>query len=1427
MGTRLSDVVTFRGDRLFNGAVNIDWFLENRDKSAKAAEAFVFHGPSYHGVSQEDIGESHGHRLQDTASFTRAILRRCFGLEDAPFTLAIAGYGTGKSHLAVTLAHLLSDPLSEPAEFALKSLDAADLAIGREVRSLLATESRPCLVVALNGMRNFDLNAEVSRQTHAQLRANDLDTKPLDELRPRFMQALNLVRLSNDKVLGDLLQECSSDTIEELLGALDRQDETTYQEVHEFFQRRGMPIRVLGGESLKDIIETVARLYCGEGKPFSRLVFLFDEFGRYTEFATNRSQIAGSGVLQDLFEGIQSHSETVTFVGFIQFELNAYVQRVAPEYRNEILRYVTRFQSSSRSYLSINLETLIAHLIEKRDPERLERLFDSPQAKAKSKSILANLHLSFPQSENYALWSDPERFHKVVRKGCWPLSGYSTWLLFHLSTGGKHLQERSALALLSTVFEHYSGVELDGEEDWSLVPVDLWSEDLKQELLSSEETGQEGSVAHAYSSVEARHGAQLSREGRRILRAVVLTSKLGLRAINREGVVRTLGEFAGLSTAEAQQAIQTLEEEFNVLEWDHALKKFEIIGDAVPRSQFLAFLNQRVAGSFDEQSKVGLFALRVQDYCESLRDLDCDFSEKYQVTTREWRYQAVTTTLDNLATNLAFALDRWKNAVAVDEPRGTAIFCLVERSRNPETATAAARKSLKSLVSGRNGTRFPVFIVMIFDEDGKIGDLLAQLEVLRDSLTEEQKARFGNLVDAQKMKDRELLVSHVDSQLRKRQYISPLGDDAGGGRLAQMATSVFEAIYKKPIPFPFDGFATARGNAADSCLQLTTELFQGKLDYDVVLAKPVKVKNRAVSVLKDAWGIFTRDGNVANKPVLDRARAAYQLWDHALKTGEQRLGISSALREVCNPPFGANLASAGLLLSSYVAPRVEKLLVARGGRQLSVSEWLQTSPFRGKFLDLDAISQDELVFLGEGSSEWEELIEAWEETETYLEQEQFLNKADQLKRRRPVPPSLGYRLVTLEQVARKACERLEQNEAQHSAALEKIEAGQTRGDVGLIIWGGAQLAELRNRMANEGSSWDEGQIDKLEPQILRARQTIILAFPEWLSRQRPKGEGIDQIGEFKHKMLDRTGRNLKALELPDQLVLLEKRVDFLIKNAQTAADAHDLLRQVQMLLDQQGAVSRITRITEIRRYREMVKSLSGKVLGMARRIDLPEVVTAREALSKFQSQLSATESEMLKRAQKLWKQSIKSPEDIQTLSDEIDDLIRVFEGSESDLEDLRLMRRALNSFSHAAAELASESLTWVEFESLSKRLAKAAVEDFADGELPWAPDETVTTFAAVEERSRKDKSQSWIEQVEAESAKDVELEVAEANRLYEKAQRPPAWLTDPHRARLEKVKNSISNQLQALEVEWLLERFQGLPPNAKRRFLKLASELPP
>jgi len=120
-----------------------------------------------------------------------------------------------------------------------------------------------------------------------------------------------------------------------------------------------------------------------------------------------------------------------------------------------------------------------------------------------------------------------------------------------------------------------------------------------------------------------------------------------------------------------------LQEEYNVIEWDEAFKQFDILGDAVPRTQFLSFLRQRAASSYDDRGKAALFAAKAATFCELLSDLECDFAEENKITTREWRYQAVTSSLETLPMYVKLASTNWEHAVGVDEPRGTVVYCYV------------------------------------------------------------------------------------------------------------------------------------------------------------------------------------------------------------------------------------------------------------------------------------------------------------------------------------------------------------------------------------------------------------------------------------------------------------------------------------------------------------------------------------------------------------------------------------------------------------------------------------------------------------------------------------------------------------------------------------------------------------------------------
>ena len=101
----IKDILEFNRKKYFGGAVQANWFYDN-DMAADIASSYVFHGPKYHGVGETDHNDLR-YKLYDTASYAHILFRKAYD-DTNRFNMTIAGYGTGKSHLSVTLASLLS-----------------------------------------------------------------------------------------------------------------------------------------------------------------------------------------------------------------------------------------------------------------------------------------------------------------------------------------------------------------------------------------------------------------------------------------------------------------------------------------------------------------------------------------------------------------------------------------------------------------------------------------------------------------------------------------------------------------------------------------------------------------------------------------------------------------------------------------------------------------------------------------------------------------------------------------------------------------------------------------------------------------------------------------------------------------------------------------------------------------------------------------------------------------------------------------------------------------------------------------------------------------------------------------------------------------------------------------------------------------------
>ncbi|WP_028893215.1 hypothetical protein [Syntrophorhabdus aromaticivorans] len=1420
MERQLVEFVTYRGDRLFDGAVDVSWLIQDREKARLAAGAFVFHGPTYHGVDQQDVGIAHGHRLIDTANFALQVIKHCNGKEERPFTLAIAGYGTGKSHLATTLSVLLSEPSSACAQDILSNFKVADSDLHSSALRELADMQSPTLVVSLNGMGNFDLAAEFTRQIMHFLNAADIDATALDALRPRFKMAASLVQRLTEKEVEELINECGLINVSDIVKRLQEHDETVYSVAHDYLSRLGFSIRAIGDETVKDVIDTVCREYIGEGRAFSRLVVLFDEFGRYAEFATMRSQIAGSGVLQQLFEGIQTNADKATFIGFIQFDLNTYVQRMGQEYRNEILRVSTRYQSAEKAYLSINLETLLANLLEKKDQAVLDKYFDCEEEYGKSASFMRSINSWFPQSSNHRLWADSKEFHHIIRKGCWPLAPYASWLLFHLAAAGQHLQQRSALSLLNEAFSHHSKSMIPGF-GWQLHATDIWSEDLERELLIAEEGGNRGAITSAYANVIAKVGQHLTAEEEKLLRSVVLASKLGLVAQNRSNATDALAALSGLSSHSAEKFLKSLEDERNVLSWDDRFNQFEIIGDTASRPQFLTFLRQKVADKYDAWSRAQLFLRRAGEFCaDVLSDRICDFAEKHNISTKEWFFTSQIANLSELPRILQESIKEWHSAFSVDQFRGSIIYCYVEPENDLERVKVDTLKVLKNYARESGYRALPILVVFIHDGDGLVGQCLAELTVLDEDLNDQDRTRFGNLVGVHHQKCQDLLNSNLRDLIKQQQYAVFGNVEVASQRLDGVCCSIFEAVYPDVLPFPFDGFSTKQGNAAETCHSLTLDLLRGNLSYNEVMTKAVRDKNRANEVLKKCWQIFLQNGDVGQRPNQANVRAIFSAWENSLKAQGGFIPLAELLIIACRPPFGANIASAGLLLGVYLCARQKIFMVRTGESQYELSELNSDMLFRGKYLDLGKLYS--LVLLpkeAEVDSEWDGFLDGWESVleVSYLEQIRYLEQSTELKTRVSPPRAQVYRISLLETKAKDARFKLAAIDSKVNNAYERIESAKRNLNMHTLTFSAVKLKEVITQMQDD-SLYPQSDIDRYKHEVDLICQWVIHNFDSWLAEQSPRGRTTKDASDFERFMRE-TALNLKKLGLSEQEDKVNSHTANSIRQINVLASAQSLAENIEGWLTEHNT-SRAQRVADLRNDVDTAKENLKKVSDTLKIIHVPSLENVKIKLNDFIKAHKQREKELMKRLSSILDMSTSFVVSrIDEIQQKVDDLEKIFERCDSDIDTLRTMRRALNFYNDASIRLCDGSLSENSFTSLLSELNSKA-KGISEDEPPWMPEDVMPLLHKRALKKREELGQRWLTDMENEFSSINTQDIAAANNLHSRLQKVPGYLTKIQHRRAKELQSDVEKHLNKLKVEWLLEKYRELDSKSQNSFLK-------
>ncbi len=1401
---QIGEVVRFQEGQFFNGAVQLGWVQDHPDLAQKVARSFVFHGPRYHGgAGAEQEGIEGAYRLKDTASFLRDLLgsmqaAEC-GQETNPYWLAVAGYGSGKSHLSVAIAEMLAAPDGATAAQVLEQVRNADADIGANLGERLAALGKPVLVLPLDGSRRFHLGVALSRVVFTQLDRAGVNADAIRALSPRFLTAEQFVERNfafRTEVFSAALPGRDAAAV---CAALRNQDEDVFDAVNVVYtEANGHSIPIDGQESAQELIETLGKVYCADDGPFSHVLVLFDELGLYLEHAAEHPERAGARVLQELFQGVQDNSSKAHFVGFIQYELKSYLKRFGSSDLKHLQRYVTRFDGAEKWYLSTNLETLFAHMVCK-DEAALAALWQEANPTDQGRQTWQRLSMVLPGFNRVSLWSEQEPFARVIHRGCWPLHPLAVWFL----TRQRDLvQQRSALAFVKDVVERLRGQPaLDGVRLRQVSAADLVLDYMLPELEAAERDGS-GTVAETLRTLLDRHEAHLDRPQRLVLAGIAVLEKTHVGRQPRDTVEALLEEATTQDLGTVREALSALST-LGAAEWNGDLQRYELLSDGASRGQFEHWLRtQRRVMSADDVRQ--LFVRRGVADCP-IGDVRPDFDQRHNIRTQDWYFEARPAHLGIVENVVRQAFDEWRKATLPTEAKGKLIYLYLHQDDDILDADQRVQGCLDAELRPSGVDRAPVWVVYVTDRLGRIAEHLVRLAILDEKASTAEQDSFRRFIPEEQQRSRSALKEAVEDALKEKRFRVAGFTEPPAQRLGVTAREIFAAVYPQVVPFPFDGFSTTNGGGAKDAAQVAKALMADSVNYAWVQAQPVKLSNRVKTLLVQSWQALSDNGK-PRTPMAPQVLALYRSVELAHQEDPSRTLLDS-YRAIIAPPYGLNASSAAILMGLLLGSRSPQRAIECAGQQIPPAEWIEQAfsrkPGRQSFFDEVALGKAVLrSFDGDSEARWREFLDVWDAEERY---DLMLQRARQAEERRavdPVPPNLNLDYMRLKSAADQAAVNWTKTQHDLSRLQDEIERALGKANVHQALKYGVKALETAREM-QASAHWPPKLTKDFGMHAEFAKELVAREIEGWIPRQ--ICHSVQRVSEFRQATeaeadwLVALGFGTRGEQLTKQAQRSIARVEELQRHTLTLAKCEDYPRQPSPTASTLVLALR----NEIRQGEQLIDAVQ---LISSNTLSADEKAAHGRAIKRRQAQLQDAITQRQAELGKLYELKLDSEEALREAAATVERLRQIFAGmpDEADINELAMQLQRI------IADVAAWEVGQVSVERLAEILEHQAGHQLSelrgwleheDIEPPaqWDLDAIYRSLVAAHVETARRRSADWLGPRLVYCNRIAGLDRAACAAMEGELAHAPAYLGESDRLAASQLLEAVRRRLAELE----------------------------
>lgn len=881
-------------------------------------------------------------------------------------------YGHGKSHLALALANFFGKPAGSPEVNAV--LEAIKHAKGDFEGLKYFKESRqPYLILPLYGNHTYTIAQGVVRGIEKAFASNPITKnediglwfKPAQE----GLEALSAKQSDVEKA-NAFLQKLNPpltlhDLREDLTSRRGQYREQLSQMVHHV---TGFPPAFGDMLGPKQVIESVVEKYCGEGKPFSGLLILFDEFGRFIQdYANEYDLLSKNQPLQNLLEAIAGLQSKAAIVAFTQANPEGIAKRAmgASSARlDEVNRELTRFPDPQRKVLVSPLEAVLGDFLQQ-EKEQLEALLDAnPNAEAGLDAAVDMTKLLFPA--RYASWT-PQQLQKQLGYECFPLHPLTTALLCTLGIR-ETVSARPSLGFVQETYNRFADYSaLTTNDTFQFIPATQLVAYFKESLAKNDQDWDRYQNALRLSGAEL---PQLSKPEPGNLKNDVLAAMfvretanlaIGTGLTDHENIIAAL---CGHSRADVSQALRELAADGRI-QHDPAGHKYlfwSLGQDGMKASRTLATETDQLVLDSVDFAKALRNQLPILKYAEevSLGNAIDWAAPVYVVPKILW-------SLDFLRHLIRrYQLNSDGTGIDTNARRGYVIRPVGNTDEEVAWLRDYAQADFDAVIQEMDAS-YPPPTVLVLPQQPHTGLLraLAQQYVL-DGWGTQTRADLGEKAIEQIQAQTDEQLRNEVAKLRNEEKkiidyrvptvytptVNAVFSTISNPSLSSILKACYEPAYGWRAPYLDDSSTSTnyRRGVWTACDYLRRDKF---IDWEENTRGASSAPARKVydKVLRDTpttttWGVVDVGLRVVN-PRLDLVQRGWQVLEDAVPVGnnlDNRVSLREPLLKLLNAPYGYDYYSLGLLFCAWAGRHRRTLHFYHGvtGQRLTGEDWFTT-----------------------------------------------------------------------------------------------------------------------------------------------------------------------------------------------------------------------------------------------------------------------------------------------------------------------------------------------------------------------------------------------------------------------------------------------------------------------------------------------------